>query len=172
MLLKKVYFNFNLILVFFASKSIGFSIIKSNKADLLTNNSSQVQVESSLDLIPNNQSNELNHRTQNKMRKKLKRTKKSLKFQQKRSESENEYKKYLNIDQIKSDKPGYYCGETLYYVVEYYCVYVKGTSVYSPDNDLDDINVISKRQTGESGGIVDECCYRACKSSELDKYCN
>ena len=33
------------------------------------------------------------------------------------------------------DEPRQFCGETLYYVVEYYCVYVKGTSVYVPNGD-------------------------------------
>lgn len=36
------------------------------------------------------------------------------------------------------DEPRQFCGETLYYVVEYYCVYVKGTSVYVPNGDDDD----------------------------------
>lgn len=43
-----------------------------------------------------------------------------------------------------TDEPRQFCGETLYYVVEYYCVYVKGTSVYvdessdSNNNNNDD----------------------------------
>jgi hypothetical protein len=33
------------------------------------------------------------------------------------------------------NEPRQFCGETLYYAVEYYCVFVKGTSVYIPPED-------------------------------------
>lgn len=45
-----------------------------------------------------------------------------------------------------NNEPRQYCGETLYYVVEYFCVYIKGTSVYVPDNDLENINVINSNE--------------------------
>ena len=51
-----------------------------------------------------------------------------------------------------SDEPRQFCGETLYYVVEYYCVYVKGTSVYVPNGDDDEIDENSfdnKKQSDE-----------------------
>lgn len=71
----------------------------------------------------------------------------------KRSETElPNYKNYFNIEKIKIDEPSQYCGEALYYAVEYYCVFVKGTSVYNPDDDFDRISVISKRETYENNG--------------------
>ena len=43
----------------------------------------------------------------------------------------------MTNDLVQSDEARQFCGETLYYVVEYYCVFVKGTSVYVP-NENDD----------------------------------
>jgi hypothetical protein len=65
---------------------------------------------------------------------------------------------FKNLQSQLSDlnEPQQFCGETLYYAVEYYCVYVKGTSVYVPDTDLENINVItnqSKRDLINHKGI-------------------
>ncbi|CAF0711544.1 unnamed protein product [Brachionus calyciflorus] len=114
--------------------------------------------------------------------------KKSLKSIRKNSENlkrnrrfaENElfYKNYFSILDVKNNELRQYCGEALYYLVEYYCVFIKGTSVYSPDSDVNLVNVISRRETNDeetvynSGGIVNECCYRACRPDQLEKYCN
>jgi len=43
----------------------------------------------------------------------------------------NILKRFESMD----NEPHQFCGETLYYAVEYYCVYVKGTSVYVPPED-------------------------------------
>ena len=43
----------------------------------------------------------------------------------------NILKRFESMD----NEPRQFCGETLYYAVEYYCVYVKGTSVYVPPED-------------------------------------
>lgn len=63
---------------------------------------------------------------------------------------------FANSPAFLNNEPAQYCGETLYYVVEYYCVYVKGTSVYVPeDGDDDSVNVIGdgkKRRNLESSG--------------------
>ena len=61
------------------------------------------------------------------------------------------YKSFLSL-QFSQTASYQFCGETLYYAVEYYCVYIKGTSVYVPDNDFESTNVIyddkkSKRDT-------------------------
>ena len=69
-------------------------------------------------------------------------------------------KKFQSIDFSFGEHTHQFCGETLFYAVEYYCVYVKGTSVYSADNDSDSesTNVIrdsldnaikKKRETGK-----------------------
>lgn len=52
------------------------------------------------------------------------------------------YKRFQAIDFQNSEHQ--FCGETLFYAVEYYCIYVKGTSVYSPETDLDATNVINE----------------------------
>lgn len=44
----------------------------------------------------------------------------------------------ITSNEILSNEPRQFCGETLYYVVEYYCVYVKGTSLYVSDDEEDD----------------------------------
>lgn len=60
---------------------------------------------------------------------------------------------------LDNDEPRQFCGETLYYVVEYYCVYVKGTSVYVPSEDDDtdssssDEAAISKRDIHDDDGL-------------------
>ncbi len=46
---------------------------------------------------------------------------------------------FESSEAFAKDEPSQFCGETLYYVVEYYCVYVKGTGVYAPDSDLDEV---------------------------------
>lgn len=74
-------------------------------------------------------------------------------------------KKFQSIDFLNSEYQ--FCGETLFYAVEYFCVYVKGTSVYTPENDLDATNVInetkqinddddakSKRDTGKKNFFI------------------
>ena len=69
------------------------------------------------------------------------------------------FKKFQSIDFSFGEHTHQFCGETLFYAVEYYCVYVKGTSVYSSENDSDEsTNVIrdsldnnaikKKRETG------------------------
>jgi hypothetical protein len=45
---------------------------------------------------------------------------------------------------LYEDEPQFFCGETLSNAVEYYCVNIKGTSVYGPGNDDDDNFVIRK----------------------------
>ena len=53
---------------------------------------------------------------------------------------------------VSSDEPSQFCGEKLYNMVEYYCVYVKGTSVYeADDSDYDFIsrNAKAKRENGD-----------------------
>lgn len=44
----------------------------------------------------------------------------------------------MTNDLVQSDEARQFCGETLYYVVEYYCVFVKGTSVYVPNENDDE----------------------------------
>jgi hypothetical protein len=82
----------------------------------------------------------------------------------KREETKNKiipqiFKKFQFIDFSFGEHTHQFCGETLFYAVEYYCVYVKGTSVYSSENDSDEsTNVIrdsldnnaikKKRETG------------------------
>ena len=45
----------------------------------------------------------------------------------------------MTNDLVQSDEARQFCGETLYYVVEYYCVFVKGTSVYVPNENDDNV---------------------------------
>ena len=60
----------------------------------------------------------------------------------------------LNSQVIANDVPTQFCGETLYYVVEYYCVYVKRTGVYvPPDNDLDSVSVLGTSGLGKREAI-------------------
>ncbi len=40
-----------------------------------------------------------------------------------------------------------FCGETLFYAVEYYCVYVKGTGVYTPDYEFDSTYVMGEEES-------------------------
>jgi hypothetical protein len=59
-------------------------------------------------------------------------------------EARTVFKSFEENESIKNDEASHFCGETLYYIVEYYCVYVKGTGVYSPDQSEDDTSVIVK----------------------------
>ncbi|RNA43837.1 hypothetical protein BpHYR1_026093 [Brachionus plicatilis] len=92
-------------------------------------------------------------------------------------ENEYFYQNFFNTENVRSNKSGQYCGEALYYLVEYYCIYIKQTSVYIPETDLDLVSVIYKRELSkenvvdDSLGIVNECCYNECKPNQLDKYC-
>jgi hypothetical protein len=67
---------------------------------------------------------------------------------QETTKTSNSVSKIPSIYQSLSanNEPRQYCGETLYYVVEYFCVYIKGTSVYVPENDLENINVITSNE--------------------------
>jgi hypothetical protein len=49
------------------------------------------------------------------------------------------FKAFETNEAFAKDEPSRFCGETLYYVVEYYCVYVKGTGVFVPDGNLDEV---------------------------------
>ncbi len=52
------------------------------------------------------------------------------------------FEKFKQLSMLNNE-PQQFCGETLYYAVEYYCVYIKGTSVYVPETDVENINVIN-----------------------------
>ena len=48
---------------------------------------------------------------------------------------------YKKLEHLSVNEPREFCGESLYYIVEYYCVHVKGTSVYTPENHLETVVV-------------------------------
>lgn len=64
------------------------------------------------------------------------------------------FEKFQSIDfSVNNEQTHQFCGETLFYAVEYYCVYIKGTSVYT---EFETTNVINsndetktKRDTGK-----------------------
>jgi hypothetical protein len=60
-------------------------------------------------------------------------------------------KKFQALDFSSDTNKHQFCGETLFYAIEYYCVYIKGTSVYTPetDYDADNANHQTKRDTGK-----------------------
>ncbi len=60
-------------------------------------------------------------------------------------------RKFQALDFSNDSKQHQFCGETLFYAIEYFCVYIKGTSVYTPeiDYDADNSNHQSKRDTGK-----------------------
>jgi hypothetical protein len=60
-------------------------------------------------------------------------------------------RKFQALDFSSDSKQHQFCGETLFYAIEYFCVYIKGTSVYTPeiDYDADNSNRQSKRDTGK-----------------------
>jgi hypothetical protein len=60
-------------------------------------------------------------------------------------------RKFQALDFSNDSKQHQFCGETLFYAIEYFCVYIKGTSVYTPeiDYDADNSNRQSKRDTGK-----------------------
>lgn len=135
---------------------------------------------------------------QNQLRLRIKKNRKKFeKFLRKTRSLENEsfYQNFFNTKNVRRNEPVQYCGEALYYLVEYYCVYIKKTSVYIPETDLDLVSVISRREISKGKhfnfnfkiklkkkqfsenimedtlGIVNECCYSECKPDNLDKYC-
>lgn len=67
------------------------------------------------------------------------------------------FEKFQSIDfSVNNEQTHQFCGETLFYAVEYYCVYIKGTSVYSAETEFETTNVINsndetktKRDTGK-----------------------
>ena len=65
----------------------------------------------------------------------LKKKKLNANFPKLRSLGQFEDFSFLKDDQ--DDEPRQFCGETLFNLVEYYCVYIKGTSVYESANDVD-----------------------------------
>ena len=102
----------------------------------------------------NSQNNRIEHvlNMRNKIKKKsLKKRKiiESLSRVGRIVENESFYKNFISITDVKNNQSRQYCGEALFYLVEYYCVFIKGTSVYSPDSDLDLVSVISRRQAHE-----------------------
>lgn len=60
----------------------------------------------------------------------------------------------LDVAATENDEPRQFCGETLYYVVEYYCVHVKGTGVYVPSEDELDEDVSKSKRDATSDGLA------------------
>jgi len=57
---------------------------------------------------------------------------------------------------LYEDEPQFFCGETLSNAVEYYCVNIKGTSVYGPGNDDDDDNFVIRKLKSKREDNKDE----------------
>ena len=119
-------------------------ILLKNNADL--ENSSNGTHESNRNI-----SASLNRETLNgPLIKLIKMTKLDTKYPKLRSIRDDQDFSFIKYD----DAPRNFCGETLVYAVEYYCVHIIGTSVYQPGNDADDYDFISrkvkdKRENGE-----------------------
>ena len=57
---------------------------------------------------------------------------------------------------LYDDEPHFFCGETLSDAIEYYCVNIKGTSVYGSGSDDDDLNFVIRRIKSKREKTVDE----------------
>lgn len=77
-----------------------------------------------------------------KNRKKLKKLLRTKRY----IENESFYQNFFKTENIRRNRPGQYCGEALYYLVEYYCIFIKESNVYIPETDLDLVSVISRRE--------------------------
>ncbi len=54
---------------------------------------------------------------------------------------DNLLKKFQSVDFLNKNVKHQFCGESLVYAVEYYCVYIKGTSLYTPDYNFENTHV-------------------------------
>lgn len=67
------------------------------------------------------------------------------------------YNKENSVAIFTKDEPQQFCGETLYYVVEHYCVFIKGSSsTLSSSNDIDHASARSKRLSKRGVVLGDE----------------
>ena len=72
----------------------------------------------------------------------------------------NNLLKSRSLDDLSSslynDEPHFFCGETLSNAVEYYCINIKGTSVYGSGSDDDDYNFVIRRIKSKREKTIDE----------------
>ena len=61
--------------------------------------------------------------------------------QMNRRHSQDVFRRLRTLDFSESNQ---FCGETLFYAVEYYCIFIKGTSVYTPDYNFESTYVIGE----------------------------
>ena len=64
------------------------------------------------------------------------------------------YKKFQAY-QFTENETHQFCGETLYYAVEYYCIYIKGTGVYTPDYNFENTKVIGESKKSKRNLLKD-----------------
>lgn len=65
-----------------------------------------------------------------------------------RRHSQDIFRRLRTLDFTESNQ---FCGETLFYAVEYYCIFIKGTSVYTPDYNFESTYVM-----GDDFGLENE----------------
>ncbi len=84
----------------------------------------------------------------------------NLLFKALNTRNSNNLLKSRSLDDFSSslynDEPHFFCGETLSNAVEYYCVNIKGTSVYGSGSDDDDFNFVIRRIKSKREKTIDE----------------
>ncbi len=92
--------------------------------------------------ITNNINNNNNNNNKNILEKKFSNIKH---FSKRETKIPHYFKKFQHL-QFDENESHQFCGETLFYAVEYYCVHIKGTSVYTPDYNFENTNVYDEQK--------------------------
>ncbi len=86
---------------------------------------------------------------------KLVKFQKKIKRKRQEQQHDKQFNKFKSIDFSNIIAKHQFCGETLVYAVEYYCVYVKGSSLYTPDYYFENTYVNSDDETSDTEKEVD-----------------